>query len=291
MSKGSGGERLEFFHYSDVTSEHLHRYAIAAKYAEGKKVLDLASGEGYGAFLLSERALSVVGVDIDIQAIQEAKKKYNNTNLNYFSGAADNIPMENDSVDCVVSFETIEHHDKHEAMLLEIKRVLKEDGILIISSPDKKYYSDIPKFQNEFHVKELYFKDFKNLIANNFVYCEFYFQKAYNLSSYIADYKLFNQLIVFSGDNKIITEEPIEPLYNIAIASNRSFKQLEPSIFNGAKISKLINSQAIKNVEEDALKKIKDLESTNSYLLGNFLIHPLFLLKNFFRSRLNKPNE
>ena len=281
MRNRPNGERLEFTHYSDVTSEHLHRYAIAGKYVGDKKVLDLASGEGYGAFLLSKKALSVVGVDIDIPSIQEAKRKYKNSNLTFVSGRAENIPIEDDSIDCVVSFETIEHHDKHQEMLEEIKRVLKADGILIISSPDKKYYSDIPIFKNEYHVKELYFEDFKNLINQNFKYSEFYFQKAYNLNSYIADFHFFSQSMVFSGDNEGITEEPIEPLYNIAIASDLPFNQLNPSIFNGKRISNLINSQILDHIKDETIKNIK---KSNSYIIGNFMIYPFFLLKKFFRS-------
>ena len=75
------------------------------------------------------------------------------------------IPLDDDSVDLVISFETIEHHDKHHEMMAEIRRVLAPEGILMLSSPDKKYYSDIPKFQNSYHIKELYFEEFKDLVA------------------------------------------------------------------------------------------------------------------------------
>jgi len=63
--------------------------------------------------------------------------------------------------DLVVSFETIEHHDEHEQMLAEVKRVLKPDGMAIISSPDKAIYTDKPEYHNSFHVKELYREEFE----------------------------------------------------------------------------------------------------------------------------------
>ena len=136
------GERLETFVFNDNTVEHLHRYAITIDYIKGKTVLDIASGEGYGTNLLSKYAEKVFGVDIDETSIELAKKKYSSKNLEFKIGRADLIPLEDSSMDVVVSFETLEHHDKHQEMMLEIKRVLKPGGILIMSTPDKKYYTD-----------------------------------------------------------------------------------------------------------------------------------------------------
>ena len=68
----------------------------------------------------------------------------------------------------MASFETIEHHDQHEQMLLEIKRVLRPGGILAISSPDKYEYSVAPNHTNPYHVKELYRHEFEELIARHF---------------------------------------------------------------------------------------------------------------------------
>ncbi len=48
-----------------IKYEHLHRYALALEFAAGKSVLDIASGEGYGAALLAKVAQCVTGVDID----------------------------------------------------------------------------------------------------------------------------------------------------------------------------------------------------------------------------------
>jgi len=56
------GERLETNRYDGVAVEHLHRYAIALELVQGKTVLDLASGEGYGSNLMASVASSVIGV-------------------------------------------------------------------------------------------------------------------------------------------------------------------------------------------------------------------------------------
>lgn len=89
-----------------------------------------------------------------------AKEKYKAHNLEYKVGQADKIPYKSNFFDVVVSFETLEHHDKHIEMMEEIKIVLKQGGICIISTPDKLVYSDKKNYQNPFHVKELYKEDF-----------------------------------------------------------------------------------------------------------------------------------
>ncbi|MCY7293598.1 MAG: class I SAM-dependent methyltransferase, partial [Ferruginibacter sp.] len=136
------GERLETFVNSEVAVEHLHRYAIVLPLVNDKKVLDIASGEGYGSNLIAGHASQAIGVDICPDAIARANTKYKKNNLKFLEGSADAIPLANAFADVVVSFETLEHHDKHEEMLAEVKRVLKPDGFLIMSSPNKKYYTD-----------------------------------------------------------------------------------------------------------------------------------------------------
>ena len=108
------GERLETFIFTRDAIEHLHRYAIVSNYITGKVVLDIASGEGYGSNLMSEKASFVYGVDIDDNTIDKAKLKYKKKNLEFKTGRANEIPIEDNSIDVVVSFETLEHHDRHD---------------------------------------------------------------------------------------------------------------------------------------------------------------------------------
>jgi hypothetical protein len=92
-------------------------------------------------------------------------------------GACEAAPLRDASFDLITSFETIEHHDKHDEMLVEIKRMLKPNGILILSSPNKLTYSDRPGYHNPFHVKELYFDDLKTLLERHFKHVRFYGQR------------------------------------------------------------------------------------------------------------------
>lgn len=276
MEKKSTGERLEFYYFSDVTVEHLHRYAMVNDFVSGKKVLDIASGEGYGSYLMAERALEVIGVDIDFETIENAKLKYSKKNLRFLVGRADKIPVLTNSIDVVVSFETIEHHDKHNEMLAEIKRVLKDDGVLIMSSPDKKYYSDLTGQHNPYHVKELYFKEFNELVNKSFHFTKYYYQNSFNFNSFISSFESINKFKVFYGDENGLKDESIVPLYNIVIASEVDGYSICDSFFNGTQITKRASDRF-----EQMLKSNLTLEwkKSNTFKIGNFIIFPFYIIK------------
>ncbi|PTS81428.1 class I SAM-dependent methyltransferase, partial [Stenotrophomonas sp. HMWF023] len=163
------GERFVPTEHGVIRQEHLHRYAWCLPLVEGKDVLDVASGEGYGSAMLAGRARSVRGVDISNDAVAHAGERYADiANLKYLQGSAAAIPLPDDSVDVVVSFETIEHLYEQEEMMSEIRRVLRPDGVMIMSSPNKEVYSDRAGYHNEYHVKELYLEEFRTLVGRYF---------------------------------------------------------------------------------------------------------------------------
>ena len=162
------GERYVPQITGEIQLEHVHRYLLAREYAKDKDVLDIACGEGFGSAILGKSARSVVGVDIATEAVKHAAIRYRLDNVEFRQGSCAEIPLDNNSIDLVVSFETIEHHDEHKAMMAEIKRVLRPEGVLIISSPDKKEYSIIPNYRNPFHVRELFKEEFEDLVRAYF---------------------------------------------------------------------------------------------------------------------------
>jgi SAM-dependent methyltransferase len=142
--------------------EHVSRYAFVTRWVKGQRVLDIASGEGYGCeALLKAGAKSVIGVDIDEQSCAHAVRKYN---IDARVGDAENIPVETGSIDVVVSFETIEHVPNPRRFMHEILRVLSPDGMLIISTPDKSVYHE----GNPFHCSEMTSREFQSLIGEVF---------------------------------------------------------------------------------------------------------------------------
>lgn len=194
------GERLVPGIKGDLVNEHLHRYAFASSHVEGKKVLDIACGEGYGSYLLSIQAESVKGVDISEEIIQHAIEKYKKPNLEFKVGLAERIPYPDQFFDVVVSFETIEHLVSQKEMIEEIFRVLKANGKLIISSPDKGVYSDSRNYKNKFHEKELYADEFIELIRSYFPSVSIFGQSSQASSLIYPLKKVISQIQYWEGD-------------------------------------------------------------------------------------------
>ncbi len=163
------GERFTPECVREIWLEHWHRYAFAAPFANGKRVLDAACGEGYGSALLAQTAYSVLGLDLSPTTVEHARARYPQANLRY--GVADVTALDqlpDASFDLIVSFETLEHVERQSEMLAGFRRLLAPGGLLIISTPDKRTYTDLTGVTNEHHVRELYRPEFEALIANHF---------------------------------------------------------------------------------------------------------------------------
>lgn len=157
---------------SNTFWEHVYRYYFALDFITNKKVLDIASGEGYGtAALYAAGAKEVIGIDISIEACQYSQHKYH---LDFRVGDAHSIPLESNSIDTIVSFETIEHLSNAELFLQECARVLKPGGSLILSTPNINA-SQVNK-DNVFHVKLFELSEIVNLLNKNFSHLQIYSQ-------------------------------------------------------------------------------------------------------------------
>ena len=162
------GERFTPECVRELRYEHIHRYAFAQAFVQGRRVLDAACGEGYGSALLAEFADSVMGVDISEDAVGHARERYALENLEFRQGDCTDLPFADDEFDCVISFETLEHLENQQGLLQSFRRVLKPDGFLLISTPDKAVYTDQQGNRNEFHVSELYRGEFETLLGAYF---------------------------------------------------------------------------------------------------------------------------
>lgn len=274
MSSKFTGERLETSVYNGNTINHLHRYAISLELIKGKTILDIASGEGYGSHLMSLEGGMVYGVDIDEETIERAKNKYIGDNLRFLKGSTSEIPLEANCVDVVISFETLEHHDKHERMMTEIRRVLKPQGTLLISTPDKRYYSDQRSYNNPFHVKELYKPEFLDLISKHFKNTKLYSQSYIYGSSLILEDSCRKEFEFFTGDYVSINNIISNPNYLIAICSDGHLKNIKNSLYEG------------KDLIERRMweEKNQNVYNSNSYRLGAFILRPFKFFKQLIKS-------
>lgn len=178
MSLTFTGERFVPECAGEMVYEHWHRYLIAREYVAGKRVIDIPCGEGYGSHLLAGRADSVIGTDIAVDAVAHASARYVKDNLEYVAANCTAISEPDASFDVIVSFEMIEHIYEQEAFLKEVARLLKPDGLFIISSPNRPEYSDRTGYKNEFHVKELDRPELKSLLDAHFPAQQWFAQRA-----------------------------------------------------------------------------------------------------------------
>ena len=216
------GERFDPGLSGEIVHEHLHRYLWALQFCAGKDVLDIASGEGYGSFILAQAARAVTGVDLSTDAVAHAQARYQRSNLRYAEGSAEAIPLPDASVDVVVSFETLEHMHGHDAFLAGIVRVLRPGGLLVMSSPDREFYSAPGIPPNPYHVRELTSAEFKALIGRSFPNAIYGVQKATSGSLIVAEGPAEQRLQFHARgrDGQMKTLAGLSaPLYVVAVAS------------------------------------------------------------------------
>ncbi|MDD5746149.1 MAG: class I SAM-dependent methyltransferase [Candidatus Omnitrophica bacterium] len=207
--------------------EHWQRYAFATLFASGKTVLDLACGEGYGSYTLAAKAGQVVGMDVDPAAIAHAQRYYSKANLSFLAGSVLAVPLAGEAIfDVIVCFEAIEHVDEQEQLLKEVKRLLKKDGVFIVSSPNKSLHADVQPIKNPFHKRELYGEELRRLISGYFPQVSFFGQRAVVGASIWplnepAHAVKKDYVDCRDGVFRLAGGDALEPMFFVAVASSR----------------------------------------------------------------------
>jgi SAM-dependent methyltransferase len=238
------GERFTSSVGGQIEVDHLHRYCIARHMCRDKTVLDIASGEGYGAALLAQVARYVVGVEVHTESVAHASRSYSRPNLVFLQGDARRIPLRAASFDIVVSFETLEHFAEHEEFLREIRRLLRPDGVLLLSTPDRDVYSPVGTPANPYHVRELTREEMRLTLNEHFDHVSLYVQRPFAGSAIMPD------LLPYLGGALLIFEKrdpdhlevnyglPRAPLL-MAIASDQPIGDAVSSLYIDASDSRI----------------------------------------------------
>lgn len=162
--------------------DHVERYKCACRYVNEKIVLDISCGTGYGSKILREAgAIKIVGIDVSEEAVDFARNKYRMDGLEFRVGNILDIDSLENYFDVITCFETIEHIENQKKTFTELRKVLKSEGLLIISSPNRKltspskFISDHPN--NPYHTKEYSTEEFVSILKNYFEVLEVYGQR------------------------------------------------------------------------------------------------------------------
>lgn len=156
-----------------VRFEHAARFDFARLFVGGKNVVDAACGSGAGAVIFaSHGARQVSAYDLSSSAIDEAKSKYVLPNLSFAVADVRHLPIAANAAEVFVSLETIEHLSDDVGLLSEVSRVLSDDGVFIVSTPNRRVtnpgaaITDRPF--NPFHVREYEMGEFHDLLKKYF---------------------------------------------------------------------------------------------------------------------------
>ena len=251
--------------------EHLHRYYFASQFTAGRRVLDVASGEGYGAALLAEHATEVVAIELDSASVAHSRLTYDARNLTFVEGSMLELSSHvAGSFDVVVCFEAIEHVAAAEQSKLvdEMAAVLAPEGMLLVSTPDRATYNASIHEPNPFHVSELDQGELLALLTRSFENVALWGQNVVGGSRIVTldddTEAMTTEQLVARRDGRWVELERAEPVYLIAAASRVPLQAT-------ARSSYLIDPTAEALRERDRRvstrdRRIRELKEENSTL-------------------------
>ena len=150
---------------------HLAVYEWIAERAHGRRIVDLACGEGYGSAVLGRTAASVVGVDANPEAFEHARLKYTGGTVRF---ERDMVETWTGDVDCVVFLQTIEHVQDPGAVLDRLRELVGPGGVAYVSTPNVLTLAPAgaERSGNPWHVREYKPEEYRELCARHFAHVE-----------------------------------------------------------------------------------------------------------------------
>ncbi|MBS1681407.1 MAG: methyltransferase domain-containing protein [Bacteroidetes bacterium] len=131
----------------------LKAYVLAADKVGGN-LLEVGCGEGRGVQWLAPNVNTYCAIDKIASVVEQLKKKF--PQGDFISGNIPPLPYADNTFDCVVSFQVIEHIADDRAYLKEINRVLKPNGLALITTPNRPMsLSRNPWHEREYTADEL----------------------------------------------------------------------------------------------------------------------------------------
>ncbi len=208
---------------------HLRAYSEAAQLSSGLSVLDIGCNVGYGCGILSETAVDVIGVDVSEMAIQRARQLVQNPNVSFLRVNGDVLPFEINKFDIVTAFQLIEHLPDPVPFLVDVWRVLRPGGRLLLTTPNADIRLDPGmKPWNVFHVHEYTALELATLLKTRF--------SAVSVSGLFADdelYKIERNRVDRQRENARKISRHFPPWWKVRSSLIKSLKTVLPSQITG----------------------------------------------------------
>jgi 2-polyprenyl-3-methyl-5-hydroxy-6-metoxy-1,4-benzoquinol methylase len=145
---------------------HEAAYVFAAPLVVGRSVVEVGCGEGYGTAMLARAARQVLGVDYDALTVRHAATAYPDVHFIRANLAA--LPLPSSSTDVVTTLQVIEHVWDHGQFVRECLRILRPDGMLLVTTPNRLTFSPgLDKPVNPFHTREFTAQELAGLLTRN----------------------------------------------------------------------------------------------------------------------------
>lgn len=252
------GERMvpAFHKGALVYGEHITRYESVAEVIKDKEILDIASGSGYGSYIMAEGAKKVYGVDIDEESVKYAQRNYKRENIEYKVGSAEEIPLPDNAVDVVVTFETIEHIKNYQKFMAEIKRVLRPGGVAVVSTPNDPEFPE----GNHFHLHEFTHEELRTMIKKYFKNMKFSYQYTWLYTAILNDSAAEKEWDKPLRTLNVAAVPKEKAIYFTAICSDEDIDKLELKELSA--ISEHWSARHQQDLEQQRQKERKELEAT-----------------------------
>ncbi|MCB0341141.1 MAG: class I SAM-dependent methyltransferase [Pseudobdellovibrionaceae bacterium] len=204
--------------------DHVARYWWAAEQVKGLRVLDCACGKGYGTYILSGAASQVVGVDLNEESLQMARRVFTRENLTFQSQDVFTLSKLGESFDAITAFEVIEHipHEKTSLFLNSLKSVLKPGGKLLLSTPNHDVVLKSGVVVPEFHINNFRSVELKKALEQEFsnVTMLGQFRQRQGLSQLLFDWDFLNLRHLVGGFRKRANRKKSEVAGHSVASSN-----------------------------------------------------------------------
>jgi 2-polyprenyl-3-methyl-5-hydroxy-6-metoxy-1,4-benzoquinol methylase len=150
---------------------HLAVYRWVARQVSGRRVIDMACGEGYGADVLAASAAAVVGVDANPDAFEHARLRYRRANLRFARGMVETYA---EPCDAIVFLQTIEHVQDPGAVLEHFAAMLTPGGAVFVSTPNVLTLAarGATRSDNPWHLREYRAEEFRALCRAHFTHVD-----------------------------------------------------------------------------------------------------------------------
>jgi SAM-dependent methyltransferase len=217
-----------------IVAKHLKRYVFARPWCIDKFVLDAGCGTGYGTAYLAESARRVIGVDLSDEALAYARGHYRAPNVEFLAADLQELAFPGNSFDAVVSFETIEHLERPEAFVDHAARVLKRDGVFVVSTPHVAITTRSPA--NPYHRVEFSRRDFEQLLRKRFRSVQMYGQRRLQSSRH----RMLQRLDIFGLRRRLPFLRHAAPLVGTRATVDATLDDFEISPFEFAGATELV---------------------------------------------------